>query len=127
MRIAAALISLMSAGAGLAGSLADPTRPYVPLRASAGRVVSEFAVSAILNSATRLVAIVNGVVVQPGDRVGSARILEILLDGVRYERQGRQYTIRIVPLSAKVRTPRSTQSQTAKVEPKSDETHEDSP
>ena len=118
---------LVAAAAALAGSLADPTRPYLPNRTRAGRVPAEFSVSAVLNSPTRRVAIVNGVVVQAGGHVGAAKILEILADGVRYERGGRQFTIRIAPLAARVRALHATKPQTAKVEPATAGTHEDSP
>ena len=127
LRCVVVFVLLIGATVAFAGSLADPTRPYLPNRSSAGHVISEFSISAVLNSATRRVAIVNGVVVQAGGYVGDAKILEILPDGVRYERGGRQFTIRIAPLAAKVRVRDSTKAQTVKVESTDAVAHKDSP
>jgi hypothetical protein len=127
LRVISAVLLLVGTGALLAGSLADPTRPLAPYHASARRVIAEFSVTAVLNSPTRRVAIVNGLVVGAGARIGDVTILEVLPDGVRYQRAGRQFTIHIAPLSAKVRAPQANQPQTAKVDPTSAATHEDSP
>jgi hypothetical protein len=127
MRAAAAILVLVASGALDAGSLEDPTRPYAPYHTSGRRVISEYTVTAVLNSPTRRVAIVNGLVVAAGTRIGEVTILEVLPDGVRYQRAGRQFTIHIAPLSASVRAPRSNQPQTAKVDPTGAATHEDSP
>ena len=103
LRIALVVLTLGVAHSVCADTLADPTRPYSVSRSPAGRVVTEFSVTAIFRSELRQVAVVNGVVVQAGDRLRDARILEILPDGVRYERQGRQFTIRVAALAMKVR------------------------
>jgi hypothetical protein len=60
---------------------------------------------------------VNGVVVQAGDRLRDVRILEVLPDGVRYERQGRQFTIRVASLATKVRTPARDTAESHEVSP----------
>jgi len=117
LRIAFVFCMLGAAHSLCAGSLADPTRPYSVSRSPAGRIVSEFSVTAIFRSELRQVAIVNGVVVQAGDRLRDARILEILPDGVRYERQGRQFTIRVASLAIKVRTPARDTAESQEVSP----------
>jgi len=117
LRIAFAICTLCAAYSLCAGSLADPTRPFSVSRSPTGRVVSEFAVTAIFRSEQRQVAIVNGVVVQAGDRLRDARIIEILPDGVRYERQGRQFTIRVAALAIKVRTPARDTAESHEVSP----------
>jgi len=117
LRIVLAALLLSAAHASYAGLLADPTRPYAVSRSPAGRVVSEFSVTAIFRSELRQVAVVNGVVVQAGDRLRDARILEILPDGVRYERQGRQFTIRVATLAIKVRTPARDTAESHEVSP----------
>jgi sRNA-binding protein len=94
---------VMAASAMQAGSLADPTQPYGAKRARGAPVIAAVTVSAVVSSTTRRVAIVNGVVVQAGGRVGDATIVEVLADGVRYQRQGKEYVSRIAPLAAKVR------------------------
>jgi hypothetical protein len=124
MRTAAAL--LLVAGAVVAGPLADPTQPYNVKRTPGARVVTEYSVSAVFTSAERRVAIVNGKVVRAGDRLGDVQIIEVLADGVRYERHGRQYTIRIASLAMKVRTSPS-KTETARAEPPTAESHEVSP
>ena len=105
-RLRIGILATLAAGTVCnAGSLADPMRPYSVSRAPAGKVVSDFTVTAIFSSEARQVAVVNGKVVQAGDRLGNARVIEILPDGVRYERDGRQFTIRVASLAIKVRKP----------------------
>jgi len=125
-RTHAAATLLLIAAAVVAGPLGDPTQPYNVKRTPGARVVTEFSVSAVFTSAERRVAIVNGKVVTAGDRLGDAQIIEVLADGVRYDRHGRQYTIRIASLAMKVRTNPS-RTETARAEPHSAESHEVSP
>jgi hypothetical protein len=120
---ARAMALLFAAGACLAGSLGDPTQPYTEYRASAAHVVASINVSAVISSSTRRIAIVNGIVAQAGTRVGDARILEILPDGVRYERGGKEFISHIAALAAKVRTPTATLA----IQTKTAETKKDSP
>ena len=117
---------LLAARVVAAGPLGDPTQPYNVKRTPGARVVTEYSVSAVFTSAERRVAIVNGKVVRAGDRLGDAQIIEVLADGVRYERHGRQYTIRIASLAMKVRTNPS-KTETARAEPHTAESHEVSP
>lgn len=97
------LAALLASGLVEAGSLADPMRPFSVARAPQGKVVSEFSVTAVFHSEERRVAVVNGRIVKVGDRLGDIRIVEILPDGVRYERQGREFTIRVASQAVKVR------------------------
>jgi hypothetical protein len=101
--LAIVLAGVLAAGALQAGSLSDPTQPYAARHVRGAPAIAAITVSAVLSSATRRVAIVNGVVVQAGGRVGDATILEVLADGVRYQRQGKDYVCHIAPLAAKVR------------------------
>ncbi len=102
-RSAVLLTGWLAASALQAGALGDPTQPYRARHVIGAPVIAAITVSAVLSSATRRVAIVNGVVVQAGGRVGNATIVEVLPDGVRYQRQGKEYVCRIAPLAAKVR------------------------
>jgi hypothetical protein len=126
MHMALAFLLIAGSSVTFADPLADPTRPFSADRASPVRAAPEFTVTAVINASSRRVAVVNGVVVQAGGRVGDARILEILPDGVRFERHGRQFTTRIASLAVRVRTPAST-TRTAKSTPVSVEPQEVSP
>jgi hypothetical protein len=96
-----AVLLLMSLPA-MADRLADPTRPPGP-RAQATETRSGIRVEAILNSDDRRLAIVNGKVVHAGDYVSGVRIEEILVDGVRYMRDGRSQVARLRPAAMSVR------------------------
>jgi hypothetical protein len=84
----ATLLLAMTAQAATAERLADPTRPATA-RAVVAEAVDSFKVEAIMNSNGRPLAIVNGKVVRAGDSVGTARIEEVLSNGVRFKRDGR--------------------------------------
>jgi hypothetical protein len=58
---------------------------------------------AILQSADRYIAIVDGAVVRAGDRIGEATIREISAESIRYSRGGRERTVRLQRRSVKVR------------------------
>jgi len=87
-----------------ADALRDPTRP---MNAKAAVAVSAQAlrVEAVLSSHERMLAIVNGKVVRAGDRVGDARIDEVLSDGVRFTRDGRSQVARLESHLVQVRQP----------------------
>jgi hypothetical protein len=92
----ATLLLTMTAQAALGDRLVDPTRP-----ANAKAVASDVKydnvvrLEAILRSDSSLLAIVNGKVVRAGDRVGATLIDEVLVDGIRYTRDGRSHTARL--------------------------------
>jgi hypothetical protein len=95
--------SLLFSAAVRADALADPTRP---MRAGGVRLppaVGKLQVEAILISEGRALAIINGTVVRAGDRIGKARIDEILSDGVRYTSDGQSRVSRLDPSSLQVR------------------------
>ncbi|HET9445311.1 MAG TPA: hypothetical protein VFO35_03580 [Steroidobacteraceae bacterium] len=98
----AALLLTMSAKAA-ADRLVDPTRP--PQAPSAGSEPQHegVRVEAVLRSAERDLAIVNGKVVRAGDRVNGVQIEAILVDGVRYVRDGQVRVARLQPASIPVR------------------------
>ncbi len=102
-RSATLLAAVLAASTAEAGALTDPTQPYGAKHVGGATLLVAVTVSAVLSSATRRVAIVNGLVVQAGSRVGEVKIVEVLADGVRYQRRGKEYVCRIAPLAAKVR------------------------
>jgi hypothetical protein len=97
----AALLLTMSAKAA-AERLVDPTRPPQVQDAS-GPSYEGVRVEAVLRSAERHLAIVNGKIVRAGDRVGDVQIEAILVDGVRYVRDGKVHIARLQPASIPVR------------------------
>ena len=98
----AALLLTMSAKAA-ADRLVDPTRP--PQAPSPGSEPSYegVRVEAVLRSAERDLAIVNGKIVRAGDRVAGVQIEAILPDGIRYVRDGQVRVARLQPASLPVR------------------------
>jgi hypothetical protein len=99
----APLLLCLTAKAAAAGQLADPTRP--PQAQAISSLPSEHAVrvEAVLHSADRNFAIVNGKVVRAGDRIGTAQVEAILSDGVRYVRDGRTHVARLQQPALRVR------------------------
>jgi MSHA biogenesis protein MshK len=98
----AALLLSMSAKAA-ADRLADPTRPPQASDASASPSQEGVRVEAVLRSKERDLAIVNGKIVRAGDRVGGVQIEAILVDGIRYVRDGQVHIARLQPVSIPVR------------------------
>ena len=98
----AALLLTMSARAA-ADRLVDPTRPPQAPRPDSEVMQDTVRVEAVLRSAERDLAIVNGKVVRAGDRIGSVRIEAILADGVRYVRDGQVHTARLQSAAMTVR------------------------
>ena len=100
----ATLLLSMTAQAALGDRLVDPTRPAnakaIATEAKNDKVVR---LEAILRSAEGLLAIVNGKVVRSGDRVGVTYIDEVLVDGIRYTRDGRTQTARLDSKAMQVR------------------------
>ncbi len=87
----------------IADRLADPTRPPQGQRNHPTEARSPVRVEAILHSDDRRIAIVNGKIVHAGDHVSGVRIEEILVDGVRYVRDGRSQVVRLRPAAMTVR------------------------
>lgn len=91
-----------------ADTLVDPTRPAAFSATPAASAASEpvLRVEAIMRSGERHLAIVNGKLVRPGDRIASALIRDIDADGLRYELDGREHIARL-PAAMKVRRTRA--------------------
>lgn len=98
----AALLLTMSAKAA-ADRLVDPTRPPQATDASASPSQDSVRVEAVLRSKERDLAIVNGKIVRAGDRIGGVQIEAILVDGIRYVRDGQVHVARLQPASIPVR------------------------
>jgi hypothetical protein len=97
----ATLLLTMSAQAA-ADRLVDPTRPpQAPNRSDPS--YEGVRVEAVMRSAARDLAIVNGKIVRAGDRVAGVQIEAILPDGVRYVRDGQVRVARLQPASIPVR------------------------
>jgi hypothetical protein len=100
--LAALLLTTLSAKAA-ADRLADPTRPPQASDASSSPAQDSVRVEAVLHSTDRDLAIVNGKIVRAGDRVSGVQIEAILVDGVRYLRDGQVHIARLQPASIPVR------------------------
>jgi MSHA biogenesis protein MshK len=98
----AALLLMMSAKAA-ADRLIDPTRPPQAPSPSSDPSYEGLRVEAVLRSAERDLAIVNGKIVRAGDRVAGVQIEAILPDGIRYVRDGQVRVARLQPASIPVR------------------------
>jgi hypothetical protein len=98
----AALLLAMSAKAA-ADRLIDPTRPPQAPSPSSDPSHESVRVEAVLRSAERDLAIVNGKIVRAGDRVAGVQIEAILPDGVRYVRDGQVRVARLQRASIPVR------------------------
>lgn len=92
-----------------ADTLTDPTRPAAfntgPVATGAEEPVLR--VEAIMRSGARHLAIVNGKLVRPGDRVDSALIRDIDTDSLRYEVGGHERVARLPSTAMKVRRERT--------------------
>jgi MSHA biogenesis protein MshK len=103
-RTSLSLTALLALGAiAQADTLQDPTRPVTAREVVQKTQISGLQLEAIMGSGARRVAIVNGKVVRAGDRIGGALIEEIGSDSVRYARNGRSETVRIIKTSLRVR------------------------
>jgi MSHA biogenesis protein MshK len=91
----ATLMLSLTAQAAVADRLVDPTRPANARPAAAAERIDAVRLEAIMRSDGAYVAIVSGKVVRAGDRVGNARIEEILPNGIRYSRDGRSFTAQL--------------------------------
>jgi MSHA biogenesis protein MshK len=90
------LMSLCSAGlatSAAADGLRDPMRPV----GAAPAAPRAFSVQALklegVIGGEKRVAIINGKLVKAGDSISGARILEVLANGVRFERAGKISTL----------------------------------
>lgn len=98
----ATLLLAMTAQSAAAERLVDPTRPANAKSVAAAKS-DTVRLEAILQSDGARVAIVNGRLVRPGDRVGAAQIQEILPNAVRFSRDGRTHTAYLQDKALRVR------------------------
>lgn len=98
----AALLLSMSAKAA-ADRLVDPTRPPQAPATNDSTSLQTVRVEAVLRSADRDLAIVNGKIVRAGDRVCGVQVEAILADGIRYVRDGQVHIARMQPTAIQVR------------------------
>ncbi len=95
-------VCLLSLGQS-AWALSDPTRPPQAREASraAAPARPHWSVSSVMIAPGRRLAVVNGRTVGVGDRVGGARVLAVLTDGVRLRRGRHEFTVALLPRSIK--------------------------
>lgn len=96
---------LLTHGAGAETALPDPTRPsgqsaIAPAAQEAGPAPR---LESTLISPQRRLAVIDGRMVRPGDRVGDARVLDIQPDRVTLRRADRTVHLRLLPEQTKKR------------------------
>lgn len=89
---------LFTAGAH-AQTFRDPMRPAGVAVAARPRLPSTLKLEGVINGSVR-VAIVNGRLVRAGDEIAGAKILEVLIDGVRYSRGGQVHSLLLPGVTA---------------------------
>jgi MSHA biogenesis protein MshK len=117
--VALCLLSLCWLASTPAEDLQDPTRPPLAPNATTGAatVTTSAAVArparleAVLHSAGRAVAIIDGKLLRVGDGLGDARIAAITSDAVQLTRAGRTITLRLANQAMKVRREASSKDQ----------------
>ena len=93
----AAVATLASFGAW---ALQDPTRPIDPRHYFGARAVGEkpaWTLQSVLSSPDRRVAVINGVSVREGDRIGAAQVVSIRSEAVVLRTDHRTVTLRLWP------------------------------
>ena len=96
----------MVCAAPVNAELGDPTRPpdykkqAEPPQAEAV-AVEKWALTSVLISPQRRVAIVNGQAVQEGDTVESSRVVQIRTSEVLLQRDGKQIVVSLLPRAVK--------------------------
>jgi MSHA biogenesis protein MshK len=103
-----ALVAAAAAGRVFAGDLRDPMRPPDAPAAARPAPVYSLKLEGVIAGEKR-VAIVNGRLVRAGDIVAGARIVDVLANGVRFERGGKIQTLTLAsaPANTNVRVARS--------------------
>jgi hypothetical protein len=99
----------------LAGEMRDPMRPAGAVTSARPAPVSSLKLEGLISGSKR-VAIINGRLVQAGDSIVGARIIEVFATGVRYERAGRIQTVTlpVVQTNVSVRVARSSKDPAAR-------------
>jgi hypothetical protein len=91
--------SLLLASTAFAQAIRDPMRPAGAAPAARSRAASTLKLEGVISGPVR-VAIVNGRLVRAGDEVAGVRIVEVLIDGVRYSRAGQVHSILLPGVTA---------------------------
>jgi len=102
MAVVLALLCVASVHA----ELGDPTRPpdykkQAELPQTAAAVAEKWALTSVLISPQRRVAIVNGQTVQEGDTVGSSRVVRIRTSEVLLQHGADRFVVSLLPSVAK--------------------------
>lgn len=109
------LWSALMGPSALAGELSDPTRPpnRQPVRVQKAPVTgpSDWRLTMIRISPRERVAVVNGRVVRPGDRIKGARVVAVGPEAVVLESDGRRHRVGLVGRSVKRRVAASGESR----------------
>jgi MSHA biogenesis protein MshK len=103
------LCTLGLAATAAADGMRDPMRPVGAAPAAPRALtVQALRLEGVIGGEKR-VAIINGKLVRAGDSIAGARIIEVLHDGVRFERAGKVSTLTLpgAPPSTAVRVARS--------------------
>lgn len=105
----AAALALLCA-ASVHAELGDPTRPpdykkQAELPRAAAAAAEKWALTSVLISPRRRVAVVNGQAVQEGDTVGSSRIVRIRTSEVLLQRGGDRFVVSLLPGAVKITRP----------------------
>jgi hypothetical protein len=104
------LVSLLITTGALADGLRDPMRPAGSSPPAAPRMLSvqTLRLEGVIGG-DRRVAIINGQLVGAGDSIAGVRIVEVMANGVRFERAGKitTLTLPVPPVDAGVRVARS--------------------
>lgn len=114
MRLPLLTAALLIAGTAQAEGFRDPMRPPNSAPAAAPAPTSKLAVGTALKlegviAGEKRVAILNGRLARAGYVIAGAKILEVLANGVRYERYGKITTLTLAtaPANTSVRVARS--------------------
>ena len=100
------LTLLFTAGYAWALELQDPTRPAwhlqsTQLQAASTKSLVPHRLTMIISGPQENIAIVNGLRVKKGDRVGGAAVLKVNTTDVELERDGSSFVLELHPLQVK--------------------------
>jgi MSHA biogenesis protein MshK len=93
--IVAALVACADRASGTEAPLKDPMQPYRHVDTSDihGAPAQRYALSTVLISATRRVAVINGTLLREGDRIDGAEVVRIASQRVELRRGGETFVV----------------------------------